>query len=70
MGGAAGATSWHCNYYGYSYTQWYDYQYMYYLIAYGGYTSGGSNYDYPANFGFRWEDTDNTPNTYYPMHYW
>jgi len=70
MGGAAGAPSWHCNYYGYSYTQWYDYQYMYYLIAYGGYTSGGSNYDYPANFGFRWEDTDNTPNTYYPMHYW
>ncbi|MDP6870369.1 MAG: type IV pilin [Candidatus Poseidoniaceae archaeon] len=70
MGGAAGAPTWHCNYYGYSYTQWYDYNYMYYLVNYGGYTSGGSNYDYPSNFGFRWEDTDNTPSYYYPMHYW
>ena len=70
LGGAAGAPSWHCNYYGYSYTQWYDYSYFYYLIAYGGYTSSGSYNDYPSDFGFRWEDTDSTPSSYYPMHYW
>jgi len=69
-GGAGGAPSWHCNYYGYSYTEWYDYSYFYYLIRYGGYTSSGSNNDYPSDFGFRWEDTDNTPSTYYPMMYW
>ena len=70
MGGAGGAPTWHCNYYGYSYTEWYDYSYFYYLINYGGYTSSGSYNDYPSDFGFRWEDTENTPNTYYPMHYW
>jgi len=70
LGGAAGAPSWHCNYYGYSYTEWYDYSYFYYLINYGGYTNSGSWNDYPSDFGFRWEDTDRTPSTYYPMMYW
>jgi plastocyanin len=70
MGGAAGAPSWHCSYYGYSYTEWRDYNYFYYLINYGGYATGGSNYDYPADFGFRWEDTDRTPSQTYPMMYW
>jgi len=48
---SVGIPSWHCNAYGYSYTEWYG-------------------YDYNKPTGWGWEDNENSPSTYYPMHYW
>ena len=73
-GGVGGAAQWDCNYYGYHYNPGGSYNrgYYYYMVAYGGYTSGGSSYDYPLDFGFRVEAADGlTKNTnFYPYHYW
>ena len=81
-GGSGGVPSYDCNYYGYSYgpnaptTQ--D-GYMYYLWYYwpGGPMTSPSYpayYNYPAQFGFDWEnivDVSPTGNAaYYPYHYW
>ena len=81
-GGTGGAPSYDCNYYGYSYgpnaptTQ--D-GYMYYLHYYwpgGPMTNPGypAYYNYPAQFGFDWENIDGVTPTgnaaYYPYHYW
>ena len=81
-GGTGGVPSYDCNYYGYSYgpnaptTQ--D-GYMYYLHYYwpgGPMTNPGypAYYNYPAQFGFDWENIDGVTPTgnaaYYPYHYW
>ena len=62
-----------CNYYGYSRNPAYsEYNYMYYLARYASHYGSNGYYDYPDDFGFRWEDGgDISAGTmYYPYHYW
>ena len=83
-GGTGGAPSYDCNYYGYSWgpnspNSNIGPGYMYYLWYYwpGGPMTSPSYpayYNYPAQFGFDWEnivDVSPTGNAaYYPYHYW
>ena len=62
-----------CNYYGYSRNPASStYNYMYYLARYASHYGSNGNYDYPDNFGFRFEDAgDVSAGTItYPYMYW